>query len=645
MNIKTPGVYIKELRTQPVSVAGVSTAVPLFIGFTEIHHATPKTIANIAEFELHFGGGYAPKFDVTSVTNGVEMVADRRFFLYDTLHAYFRNGGGPCHICSAGDYSVSTVSGDFRDALQDTFAVIPTLDEVTLIFVPDLHAQYANNGVQDNLLLSTHYGDLTTDLFRICKDLQDKFCVFDYHNTDSTASDIRGLITPMEVERRYGAVYYPWLVSSDAYAVPFDDITGYSSTAAQPILDLDADLSLFSSKFSGTTLEDVKQAYNAEVTAFNAATHTGGQKTALKNMLKALLNAVDLLGAIETDAVANSAIATEVANVKANAAFIGEVQKIIRLINVLENQTTPSLNGTSSSGFITVMGGGNYPPADWFNYANANPQQNLGDVQGDISLINVSDVAGKLRSQVVSAIESGLYFDINGFFSFIVGIANNIQQRKDLLVQQLFQTDATYIDIQNVIQAYMKQIPSQGAVAGIYCRNDRDRGVWKSPANMGVQGIERPLVEVSNSEQDDLNVHTTGKSINVIRTFTGKGPVVWGARTWDGENPEWRYIAVRRFFNFAEESIKKALNHFLFEPNNARTWVKIQAMITGFLIDYWKAGALVGTKPEEAFFVRVDKNTTTDAEILQGIINIEVGMAVARPAEFIIIEFSHKTNA
>ena len=191
----------------------------------------------------------------------------------------------------------------------------------------------------------------------------------------------------------------------------------------------------------------------------------------------------------------------------------------------------------------------------------------------------------------------------------------------------------------------MMQIPSQGAIAGIYCQNDRDRGVWKSPANVAVQGIKNPMIEVSNREQDQLNVDpSSGKSINVIRTFTGRGSLVWGARTLEGNSNEWKYISVRRFFNYAEESIKKSMNNFVFEPNNARTWVKIKAMITSFLVDQWRAGALTGNTMDEAFFVRVGKDTTSETEILKGKINVQIGMAATRPAEFIILEFSHFTQ-
>lgn len=144
--------------------------------------------------------------------------------------------------------------------------------------------------------------------------------------------------------------------------------------------------------------------------------------------------------------------------------------------------------------------------------------------------------------------------------------------------------------------------------------------------------------------QDSLNVDTTaGKSINAIRTFTGKGTLVWGSRTLAGNDNEWRYVPVRRFFNMVEESVKKATGQFVFEPNDANTWVKVRAMIENFLILQWRAGALAGAKPDDAFYVRVGLGQTMTAEdILNGFMHIEIGMAVVRPAEFIILKFSHK---
>ena len=156
---------------------------------------------------------------------------------------------------------------------------------------------------------------------------------------------------------------------------------------------------------------------------------------------------------------------------------------------------------------------------------------------------------------------------------------------------------------------------------------------------------EKPLFLVSNTEQDGLNVdNDNGKSINVIRKFSGRGSLVWGARTLAGNSSEWRYISVRRFFCFAEDAIQKALHQFVFESNNERTWVKMKGMLISFLAEQWRDGALVGSKMEDAFFVNIGRETTSETEINNGIINIQIGMAVAKPAEFIILNFAHKVS-
>ena len=202
-------------------------------------------------------------------------------------------------------------------------------------------------------------------------------------------------------------------------------------------------------------------------------------------------------------------------------------------------------------------------------------------------------------------------------------------------------------ELYNLIKTEMNKLtvtlPPGSAMAGIYARVDSDRGVWKAPANVGLNAVIAPDKKITNDEQDSLNVHETGKSINVIRSFAGKGTLVWGARTLAGNDNEWRYIPVRRFFNFAEESIKKGTSWVVFEPNDANTWVRVKAMIENFLIKQWRIGALAGAKPEDAFFVKVGLGETmTSLDILEGRMNIEIGMAVVRPAEFIILKFSHK---
>jgi uncharacterized protein len=188
-------------------------------------------------------------------------------------------------------------------------------------------------------------------------------------------------------------------------------------------------------------------------------------------------------------------------------------------------------------------------------------------------------------------------------------------------------------------------LPASSAVVGIYAQIDNSRGVWKAPANVNIDNVSRPQFLITHAQQEDLNVDANaGKSINVIRSFTGRGPaIIWGARTLAGNDNEWRYIPVRRFFNMVEESTKNATEQFVFEPNDINTWIRVKSMIENYLTQQWKAGALVGTTTREAFYVKVGLGETmTELDLFEGRMIVEIGLAVVRPAEFIILRFMHK---
>lgn len=205
-------------------------------------------------------------------------------------------------------------------------------------------------------------------------------------------------------------------------------------------------------------------------------------------------------------------------------------------------------------------------------------------------------------------------------------------------------TNLQKANVRLAIDNFSIYLPPSASVAGVYARVDNTRGVWKAPANEVLKSVFELTCDINDQIQQNLNVDVdNGKSINAIRFFTGKGVKIWGARTLDGNSNEWRYVSVRRYFNMVEESTKKATEQFVFEPNDANTWVKVRAMIENFLTNQWRAGALAGAKPEHAFYVKVGINETMTAfDILEGKMIVEIGLAVVRPAEFIILKFSHK---
>lgn len=192
-----------------------------------------------------------------------------------------------------------------------------------------------------------------------------------------------------------------------------------------------------------------------------------------------------------------------------------------------------------------------------------------------------------------------------------------------------------WIKIYDPVTGGQKPIPPGGHVAGIYARSDAERGVHKAPANEYVRGAIDLEFKITKGEQEILNP----RGINVIRDFPGRGILVWGARTTILD-PLWKYINVRRLFIYIEESIEEGTQWAVFEPNNERLWARVTATITQFLTGVWRDGALMGTKPEEAFFVKCDRSTMTQDDIDNGRLICIIGIAPVKPAEFVIFRIT-----
>lgn len=214
-------------------------------------------------------------------------------------------------------------------------------------------------------------------------------------------------------------------------------------------------------------------------------------------------------------------------------------------------------------------------------------------------------------------------------------------------VQTLHQTLLAVVPIYKAIMTsvldQINLLPPSAAMAGIYSMVDNNIGVFQSPANISVGSVTRPAINITQKEQEDLNLPLNGKAVNAIRTFPGKGILVWGARTLDGNSQDWRYISVRRTVIFIEQSIKYAAEPYVFSPNTAVTWTNLKAVLNNFLTNVWQQGALAGATPEDAFNVDIGLGVTmTPIDILEGYMKITVRIAVTRPAEFIVITFEQK---
>src|SRR5258705_1252390 len=174
-----------------------------------------------------------------------------------------------------------------------------------------------------------------------------------------------------------------------------------------------------------------------------------------------------------------------------------------------------------------------------------------------------------------------------------------------------------------------------GHIAGIYAKTDIERGPFKAPANEVVVGARSLEFQITKREQDSLNP----RGVNCVRAFPARGIRVWGART-ASTNTLWKYISVRRYFLYVGESIDEGTQWVAFEPNDEKLWARVNQTITQFLITEWRNGALMGTKPSEAFFVKVDRTTMTQADIDNGRLICIIGLAVVKPAEFVIFRLT-----
>jgi hypothetical protein len=182
-------------------------------------------------------------------------------------------------------------------------------------------------------------------------------------------------------------------------------------------------------------------------------------------------------------------------------------------------------------------------------------------------------------------------------------------------------------------------LPPSGFVTGIYARTDIERGVHKAPANEVVRGLTKFEININKGRQDVLNP----EGINALRFFEGRGNRVWGARTLSSD-PEWKYVNVRRLFIYLEHSIDKSTQWAVFEPNNERLWRNIRQTVEDFLLVLWRDGALIGDKPEKAYFVRCDRTTMTQNDLDNGRMICLIGVAPTKPAEFVIFRIGQWTG-
>lgn len=688
--LMTPGVYIEEVNAFPGSVVEVATAIPAFIGYTERASRNGKTLVNqpvritsIAEYLLIFGGAIKPVFTLDAPVNGttnkheiningttkvINHKQDNLLYMYHGLQLFFNNGGGTCYIVSVGTYEGTDQLVVKKDLLEKGLDTLLKEQEPTMIVIPDAV----------KLAVDECY-DLYKQVLAHCAKMQSRVAILDIYNGDqaritSPASDdiianFRELIGTEYLN--YAAAYYPWLNTN---IVPKGDITFDNldvSVDLNKLLPEEAAIGLTANFPTGAVtlnasiirdkLEALKEAIDKDKAEDEEYKNVKADENKLKEFISKSLNNLGDASLNETKKIVLEYLKSDEAF---KAAIIKEKQADIEKTLLVDNKEEFEIAKAEANELTEFF------KKELDELKDTEPESTnelvlkylkgddkvkaaiLKDQQSELEPVLKNDDnkdkydAAKAKEnnlkefivKSISDLENGNLKETRKLF------ADYIVNKKRNYHQGLIATSPTYSNLLDEIRAVINLLPPSSAMAGIYTMVDNNRGVWKSPANISLNSVIKPSTNITHDEQENLNVDaTSGKSINAIRTFPGIGTLVWGGRTLDGNSLDWKYINVRRTMIMLEQSIKLALRSYVFEPNDANTWVTVKSMIVNFLTEKWKQGALAGASPEDAFDVQIGLGVTmTGLDILEGRMLISVKLAIVRPAEFIVVRFEQQ---
>lgn len=590
-NFKTPGVYIQEVST-PAPVAGVGTAIPAFVGYVQksdkdgdgIPMLTPIRINSFSDYEALFGGADPQGFDINANDINSNGNTTRTLTVTKNVESIFKMYYNIRMYFSNG-------GGPCWIVPVGIYALTSAIDKDDLIS----GLQSLEKESEPTLLLypdvvsinnNNDIKEVNTAAIDQCNNLKNRFTIMDVKQENpetpfDDASTFRNDMTGIE-SLKYAAAYYPYL----------DTTMNFS--------------------FSQLHLQITDYTLNGNaVLGFSETKNFNGF---ISSALQFTFDALNYL------------------RIATNTLSDDDADKVKDLVNNIQVQINDSLNVTGLPSLFDEIQTNSVIAVNSAEMVQTNSAATDFDNTPSLSNANALKIALNNLLAALNSVADSISSAFNATTEFIGGNLNYLQNNRPSI----------YSEVISEINGYRVTINPSGTMAGIYARVDNNRGVWQAPANVGVRDVIGPSVLVSNDQQGLFNVDSSsGKSINVIRNFVGRGTLPWGARTLDGNSNEWRYINVRRLYIYVEESIKRSTQFVVFEPNNSNTWVRTRGIIENFLTDIWKGGGLVGTTAEEAFYVNIGLDTSmTTTDILEGRMIIEVGIAAVRPAEFIVLRIT-----
>jgi len=653
-----PGVYVEELPSLVMPIQGVSTSTAGMVGVTERGPSVglPVLVTNINAFRRRFGG----------FVRDAAVFGEARFLAH-AVRGFFENGGRRLYV--------TRVVGAGAGAA----VVIMAGGQVTRL------AQNAANGDTVVELASLRGIDTTRQVtFRQVRNgvttVDGPHVVADYDDAAGTVT-LAGAGLTNDLDRRFTAVESdvpdpgtPVAISA-ADEGTWGDRLRIRCEPAQPIAraQVVGVTGTAPGVFDVVQLNSAANFYQHAIVEFNrGATKITAKVASVQGNNLVITTDLGAANALDPDAAgfATTAISCEFRVVVAfddQSEDIGpltlddrtryyyarEITRRSTLISVADNPDNatddPASMPTTPNGFVLVIGGGAdgaAPTAAQFVGVDGGPGLRTGlRVLEDIDEIAIMAVPGIVDQQVQEAMIAQCE-RLKDRFAILDPDYAAATALGDIRAQRgLYDTKyaALYFPRVHAFDPVTGDrdvaVPPSGHIAGIYARNDQERGVHKAPANEVIRDITGLDITVTFGEQEILNPD----NINVLRDFRAsrRGYRVWGARVLTSD-ASFKYVNVRRLFNYIEESIDEGTQYAVFEPNDFRLWARVRQSVTNFLTRVHRDGALMGRTPEEAFFVRCDETTMTFDDFDNGRMVMIIGIAPVKPAEFVIIRIGQK---
>lgn len=646
----SPGVYIQEVAFGPEPIEGVSTSTAGFVGETERGPTTgqPTLVTSFPDFQNKFGGYVSGKNLAYAV---------RGFFDNGGLRAYIvRVIGDPATAASVAilnGYDVALLNSVTQAMSSTPYTLrvasvvgVQVSDTITIIHtdgtpLPDVVTVQSINATMSSLTVS---GALSEDIgpmthaIRYASQPQSTShttVTFSARDDGQYGNHIRVRLTPVYLANAtISGVGMTSGTSTDFYVNP-----------VAPFV-------------AGTTVElEQKNSPQGRAYCTVISVDPASNKVALNNStISATYAAGDFIRVTgwKLEVYSDATLVETITGISSdNSASDGVVQKL-----VAESQWVRAATGTLAIEAVS-------PSATdtTFPYFPIGLPVTFDPGSGSDGTLHPSDIIGSdvvprtglkaLESQDgVNIIAAPGYSGQLGVVSELIGQAERRMDRfavfesvaadddigTVLTERGLYNSEYAamyhpWIQVLDPITNQPIDLPPSGHIIGCYARTDSDRGVFKAPANVTLQGILGFSQTITDGEQDILNP----AGVDALRQLDGLGLVIWGARTISADSL-WRYVSVRRLFIFIEQSLVVGTRFAVFEPNDQRLWARLRDSVSNFLTTQWRAGALFGSKPSEAFFVKVDETTTTQDDRDNGRVNILVGIAPVKPAEFIVFQ-------